>query len=567
MKAFKRILCAVLSAALIFGAAAVPVSAEKAVVPLILVQGFASTPIYSTNDNGTETVYFPDPSKIASMVAELFGSMLKGFVQAGLAGNDWNKVGDAMIPTAQKYLDPIGFNADGTPKNAKVTNKTYSLPMSSYMNSEKQSIFTELGVLYGAQYGESNVYDFGYDWRDSPIDAAKALDAFIAQVKKETGSSKVNLVAISEGACVALSYMSAYDCTNLNNVVFASPAWQGTSIAGSLFTGDIKVNGVAFKNFFKDLNLPTVSGDSALSSLKAVSSTLNTLDFSAMSDTMLTKLGTAVQSALPRIYDEIIRSDFAGMAGIWSLVPTSYYKNAKKYMFPDGMNKKLAAKTDAYYKVQCGAKAIVANAEKKGVKFAIVCGYNRQMAPLNANYPNSDIVIDTKFLSGGAKCAEYGGSLGYSYRQAVADGHKHVSWDWMIDASTAMFPDQVWFIKNMTHVGEFTAASGVAPLELWLLSMQEQATVQTDPQYPQFNVLDAKTKTLVTIPLTDGEMLGDMDNNGVINTNDARIVLAIASGLQKADQKQIFQGDISGDKALTTVDARDVLCMAVGVAY
>ena len=65
--------------------------------------------------------------------------------------------------------------------------------------------------------------------------------------------------------------------------------------------------------------------------------------------------------------------------------------------------------------------------------------------------------------------------------------------DGVIDASTCMFPDTTWFIKNMPHVG-CNRGSAFAEMLQWLFSQDEMPTVFSDARYPQFLQTDAKSQ-------------------------------------------------------------------------
>ena len=174
------------------------------------------------------------------------------------------------------------------------------------------------------------------------------------------------------------------------------------------------------------------------------------------------------------------------------------------------------------------------DAEADGMKFGIVCGYNRQLAPINENLNTSDMVVDTKYASGGATCADYLAAFNdwnATYTQVNKDGHYHVSWDYKVDASTCMFPEQTWFIKNLQHVAYGTyEGDGTCDIVMWLLSMDDQHTVFTDKEnYPQFSLYN--TYKRFTKGINVDTCLGDVDHDYLITTKDARAALKIAAGL------------------------------------
>lgn len=572
MKAFRKVMCIVLAVMLAALAVVIPVSAAKA-VPLVVVKGLAGFPLVKDLGTDDEKQLFPFAEEdIQPMVTNLLTALVKAYIEYGISNDNWDVYCDALIPVINKYIDPIAYNPDGTPKYDNVTEKSYDTSMAAFpvdgetdeerqaQNKEREEIFTVFGVEYAKQYGDQNVYSFGYDWRVSPLDAAEQLDEFIAKVKKETGSAKVNVVAISEGAAVTLAYMDGYNCKNLNNVVFASPAWQGTSLMGWLFTGDIELDIFTMENYLVQLGNGSFVTHFASVLISSIAS------YEGLSHEYFAKFNYILQKMLPRLYSDTIRPLLSGMPGLWSLVPGEYYEAAKAYMFPEGMDADFEAKLDAYYNIQSNAKAVVEAAEEQGVRFGIVCGYNCQIAPVNEYYPTSDTVVDTKYASGGATCAEYLKAFsdwGTDYTQVIKDEHDHVSWDQKVDASTCMFREQVWFIKNLQHVA-YNAAYGTTDIVMWLLSADEQYTVHTDEEnYPQFSLYNTYTRT--TKPCPTKGVLGDVDFSTAVTVADARLALLFALEIETPNDDQVILGDIDEDGKISTDDARSILCMALGI--
>jgi len=569
MKAFKKVLCITLALMLAGLALMAPVAAATD-VPLIVVQGFAAIPLVKNAGTEQELQVFP-PENLATdgNVAKLTTALITGFIEYGANGANWDSFGKRVLPIVKDMLADVAYNTDGTPVNDNVTHETYDEPMSSYTEEEKKAIFTAFGLKYAEQYNEDLVYAFGYDWRQSPIDCADQLNDFISYVKARTGSNKVNVVAISQGSAVTLAYLAQYGGSDINNLVFASPAWQGTSLAGDAFTGNIDIDVYAFENFMVGM-----SDGSATTHIMAVilSSFATSEEFTEEWFLILEK---AIEGMEPRIYSDIIVPMLAGMPGLWSLVPADYYEDAKTFLFPDGVDSDLLAKIDDYNKIQTDAKRIIEEAEKAGMKFAIVCGYNRQIAPINESLNTSDMVVDTKYASGGATCADYltafsdwdFGGKG-AYKQANPDGHYHISWDYKVDASTCMFPEQTWFIKNLQHVAYGTyEGDGTCDIVMWLLSMEKQHTVFTDKEnYPQFSLYN--TYKRFTKGINMDTCLGDVNHDYLITTADARLALKMAAGLKDIpeDEDKRIIIDANEDGEISTDDARFILCWAAGIS-
>lgn len=569
MKAFKKVLCITLALMLAGLALMAPVAAATD-VPLVVVQGFAAVPLVKNAGTEQELQVFP-PENLATegFIANLTTALITGFIEYGANGANWDSFANRVLPIVKDMVADIAYDTDGTPVNDNVTHETYDEPMSSYTEEEKKTIFTAFGLKYAEQYNEDLVYAFGYDWRQSPLDCADQLNNFISYVKARTGSNKVNVVAISQGSAVTLAYLAQYGGSDINNLVFASPAWQGTSLAGDVFTGNIDIDVYAFENFMVGLS----DGSATTHIIAVLLSSLATSE--EFTEEWFLLLEKAIEGMEPRIYSDIIVPMLAGMPGLWCLVPNDYYEAAKTFLFPDGVDEDLEAKIDAYNEIQTNAKEIIEEAEATGMKFGIVCGYNRQIAPINENLNTSDMVVDTKYASGGATCADYltafsdwdYGGKG-SYTQKKPDGHFHISWDYKIDASTCMFPEQTWFIKNLQHVAYGTYEDdGTCDIVMWLLSMDEQHTVFTDKEnYPQFSLYN--TYKRFTKGINVDTYLGDVNHDYLLTTADARLALKMAAGLMdipEDEDKQIII-DANEDGEISTDDARYILCWAAGIS-
>ena len=75
--------------------------------------------------------------------------------------------------------------------------------------------------------------------------------------------------------------------------------------------------------------------------------------------------------------------------------------------------------------------------------------------------------------------------------------------DRVIDASTCLFPEQVWFFREVAHIGTFYESDFNA-FVFWLLEQEEQPTVWTDADHPQFMAAGDAGMTLHPTTAADG---------------------------------------------------------------
>ncbi len=560
MKATKKIVSVILAIALTVVAFVVPVSAAKA-TPLVIVDGIFSTKLYKNFGTEDEAeVFATDDASLEAMIKDIGDAFVKSCVAYGINKKNYDKLADEFFPVVNKYLEPIGFTPAGKPVDSTVGFYQNNKPMSEYTDAEKAelSVFAE---VYADKYGEDNVYNFSYDWRKSPIDSAKELDKYIENLQDELGVKKVNVIAMSMGANVVLAYLNAFGGKSINSLVFASPAWQGTSLAGNVAINNIEIDMFTVENYL--VQLANVSATTHIAAF--VISYIATDE--GLSKEYFGDINKAIAGILPRLYSDTIIPFIAGMPGFWSLVPDDYYEDGKEFLYGDTIKSSYNKKINAYNKIQRNAKSIIEDAMDDGMKFGIVVGYNCQMIPISDEYEQSDTIIDVKYASGGATCSKYLQAFDdwtNIYNQKKRDGHNHVSWDYKIDASTCMFPEQTWFLKNFQHNG-YDPDNGTTDIIMWLLGSSKQRTVFSDREnYPQFSLYNTY-KRKVQPKFTD-RIIGDLDNDGGVSTADARLALKIAAGQKRISKDDVVYGDIDDDGGITTSDAKDLLSMAIGIA-
>ncbi len=586
MKATKKIVgltLAIVMAALVF---IMPVSAaEAASLPFIMVNGFASSTLYknlgeeyeedadgNVVNEGEMPVFSSDEAFLEGMIKDVGGALLSGIIRFGIANKDYDTLADNVFPAVNEYLEDIGYNIDGTPRNATVGVKQLTKPISEYTEEELTEL-TDISEAYIEKFGAENAFNFTYDWREDPVVVAAQLDAFIKEV---AGEGKVNMIAMSMGSAVTLAYINEYSSKQINNLVFASPAWQGTELMGDIMTGNIEIDVFAVENFLVQLANVSATTHIAAFIISFIAS------WDGLSREYFGDIDKALQGILPRAYTDTIIPYLAGMPGFWSLVPYEYYDAAKEFIFDYHgikIDPAFEAKIDYYHEIQGelydytnpeergNAAEIIDEAIEDGMRFYIVGGYNCQMYPINDKYESSDTVIDVKHMTGGATCAKYlqaGDDWGKVPKQVVEDGHRHLSWDSKVDLSTAVFPDQTWLIKNMQHNG-LNSEDGTMDLVLQLLMSDEQLYVYSDKEnYPQFMLYNTYTRT--TRPVAFDALMGDTNDTQVVRTDDALLGLKMSAGVTKTTDHALAVGDIDEDGKLTTDDVIVILQIAAGIA-
>lgn len=437
-------------------------------VPIIFVEGFASTPLVNT-DSG-ESAFPPTSTDIKNTVQAALP-----LVESLLVSGDMDKAEDAVVDMASKIFAPIAMNDDG----------------SSKYNVDVRSLYP---IVDGHKDGDFFV--FYYDWRLDPFDIAAKLNDYIEAVKKATGHDTVSLSGFSMGTAVINTYLVKYGYDDINSVVWSSGALNGVALCGEPFDGDIKLDAASFVDYIDDMMGTNADGE------------FFSLLSHALYDTGI--FSSAVSGATDLLnkfsyetLQKVLVTSFATMPGVWCLVGDAQYESAKAKVFPTSAEKEkfasLIARIDNYhYNVQCKVPEIMKNVQSKIGKMGIVSKYGVHIPAVVTDYDlQSDSVIETQNTSCGATVARFGSTLGDGYTQAVADGHDHVSADNIVDASTCAYPEYTWFVKNCKHPNHIDYIKDLIRYISW---SDHQVNVFENASFPQFSLYDSVSGTVT--PLT-----------------------------------------------------------------
>lgn len=449
-------------------------------VPFILVAGMNVMPLY----DGNSQVWPLTQDRIVSLATDI-SSPLSRLVKS----KDYKAFGEEALPLIYSALSALECDFDGE-SVYNITAPIYNENMSSYPELYGTEDKDEPGIVRAAcdKYGAENVYFYNYDWRLDPLVHADGLRELVETAMNEHNADRVNIACCSMGGTVVMSYLYKYGAENVKNVIMLSTAFQGVEAVGAMLSGELYIDKDALFNRICDL------GKTDITSLF-----YNILTIAA--DTA--GLGTAVENICAdvlnelkdEIYSSVLKKVFGYMPGIIDLTAGADYENAKSFMLDDNINARLISRCDEYiYNVQMNAKSILEKAAENGANVYIVCQYGLQGLPVYSHTAsNTDLLIDVKYASGGAVSADLGEILPEDYVQAADISHDHISADRMIDASTCMFPEYTWFIKNQAHVDYNVGDS--TDFILYLADSDEQITVYNG-MYPQFMYYNSSANSL-----------------------------------------------------------------------
>lgn len=466
----KKVISILLAAVIVFSVC-VPAFANDdkcdcGMTPVVYVIGFGDA-LYKNIDTGNrESLFPPETDVILKSVPDLLAAvccLLVGY-------NDG--FGTFVSKGANIMLEELACNPDGTAKAG-----TGVKPMDPIVDTHQLPAFAPEDGM------DEGYFKFHYDWRISPIDNAKLLDEYISQVKDVTGHDEIVLAAHSQGNTIVMTYIEIYGTDGIEKLVCLSPAYQGLSLVGSLFTKEVNVanKGNDLVEFLKGIMGFKDSQSKLIVSLVSIINSYGIID------AILNALQNTLDSELDKVFDECLIDVFGTMPGLWAFVPAEKYEDAKATMFGDDEKyAEIIEKTDYYYEnVQTKTVELLTEAKENGTDIIIAAGYNISTIPVTCDDAvHGDLLIDTKYMTLGATCAEIADTLGDGYTQAETScGHNHVSPENIIDASTCAFPEYTWFIKGNGH-SDFE--EDYCEFIEWAIRYDGQPTVRTEEKYPQF---------------------------------------------------------------------------------
>ncbi|MBR5411085.1 MAG: hypothetical protein IK104_10490 [Clostridia bacterium] len=598
---------AVLTAILLFAAAAVPaIAAGGKDAPVIVIPDMVEVRYYqnpNTPGDTTREIFSVQSDKMTTTLT----TILMGLSSAA---TDTAK-GSAQIASAiDDIFANIQCDSTGEPVNPKIGIINFNRPVAhnveEYIYDENMQAFVTAAAN---NVSGEEIFYFNYDWRLDPKENGLALKTFIDNVKRDTGKSRVSIVARGYGGVVANAYAhyeTEHAKQSLASFVLLDSLVMGSSLIGAVMSyrlvrtvqdtiddlssfleiGEIYDNikgediGAALARYIGEDPSGLFSGV-----FRNMLGTSNYSDLIAQlilkgtaliiqNEGLFTKIGSGYReillSADEYIYSKGLREYMRNMPGLWAAVPEEYYDTAVSFMFGDEeIDPALKEKMDHGREVMYATELTLNALQTSGVNLNIVAGYNHQMIPITAQInEQSDGYQATRYAGIGAKTGDIDKSL--STQERCTNGnHNHMEPGRAVDASTCFFPENTWFIKNHKH--NIYSAPSVAEFVAWLVFSDTQRSVwqhELYPQYLQESLVDGSLSPYSTYKAGDEQNFsyGDLDFDGVVSASDARLALRYAVGLDKVSSRIVEMiGNVDGKAGITAEDARLILRYAVGL--
>ncbi|MGN0544624.1 MAG: esterase/lipase family protein, partial [Acutalibacteraceae bacterium] len=425
--------------------------------PCIIIPGIGQSKVIEIDQNGKKIRnLWPFDADMAALIKRVAAPAARMMLLRRDCG-----FSSALESAVRGLLEPLSCNADSSRKvSAQVV--SYPYPVSKCSADDKRYIYKMVPLNELADsIGEDKLYFFAYDIFGRAEENARLLREFIALVKEQTASEKVNLIPVSMGATVAELYLDLYggDC-DVSRVVGVVPAYNGSDIVSDFMSGNVRTDNCS------DLLEMLLSRKEA------------------------EKIGRIFAKMPAKVADAAVRKLIRGAAetvivncsSMWGLIPSDKYSALRDKYLVNSEHDELRAATDLHWRVRKNLKGLVEREQARSVEFYNICGCGKRLIPISASSDiTSDTIVPTYSASMGAHCAAPGKTL-HDRRNSPKD---FLSPRGDINASSAAAPDRTWFFYGMEHE---QAAENRALLSLVkiIITSEEPIDVFTLPDYPQF---------------------------------------------------------------------------------
>ena len=496
-KTFKRVIAFMVCAAMLAGVGAAGVNASTLETdcrgrcehsPVIVLPGINHSPTYLYDENDEPVMYNGShigstllilneealsTGAIAKAILTVLGSI---FLQTNL-GVD--KVAYDLVSDIFKYqrCDEEGNHVE----NLKTKRWNYSLEHMSDEDLDWTYRMVPMQALVD-EIGEDHVYFFTFNLVGDPMDSADDLAEYIEMVKEQTGHDKVSLLPVSLGGTILTAYLEKYGHGELDQIVNAVACLDGTDIVADFYAREWRLEDeYLYHEFFEKIMIES-EGKPTLGYL--INALLHIVPRSAI-DGLLT-------GAMSAILDTLMLN----CPQFWAMLPSYRYEALAERYLSD--KPELRARTDSFQQARLNLKQNILDAVADGVRVNSIAGANLDLGEemytyfnivASAEKVNSDGIVNLTSTTLGA--------TGAAGQQTLADvdyekntycdnpDHNHVSPDNMVDASTAILPENTWIFLDQHHeVGYNDVVLNLAKA----IFLGEVTDVHSDPEnYPQFN--------------------------------------------------------------------------------
>lgn len=468
------------------------------IAPTIIIPGISQSISYLADENGNPAVnangeelsgglLIIDSAELPGVLANtVAGPLVTSLIMQADMG-----LSDAVYSTVTQLFSIQASGKDGKAKENLQT-ITYEYPISEMSQDDRdyfyrmipmKSVVDEIG-------GEDNLYFFTFPLISDPFISAAKLDKYIQMVKEQTGKDKVNIVTISLGGTILTAYLEMKREANqgksvyyedINKVLNVVSCLDGTDVMGDFYLRNFNIEDQFFFQEFLPMVMKEMNGYATLGHLINVALKIFPR--------------SVIESILTAAVDGILDTLMLNCPQFWAMIPKDRYDAViEKYSFikNDPEYSRLYATVEHFQRARLNLKDNLLKLNQEGALVHNVCGYDLDYSSQDYCFfaamkssltTNSDAIIDIDSTSLGATYVKAGDVLSEEY--ISTHDAKYISPEGSIDASTCLFPDNVWFFHGQHH--EVGRNDVVIKLIAKLASNQINSTADMPDKFPQFN--------------------------------------------------------------------------------
>lgn len=463
-------------------------------VPVIILPGISQSISYLANEDGTPALnkdgkelkgglLIIDESTIYNTI---LSKLLVPLTQTLIFQKDMGFT-DAVYDTICEAFSIQASDLHGNPVNNLQT-ITYEYPVSEMSPEDKDKFYRAIPMQPVTDLiGEDYLYVFAFPLISKPMDNAENLHEFIQLVKAQKGVDKVTIVSISLGGTILTAYLDLdhVDGSDIHQIINVVSVLQGSDLMADFYAREFNLADEFVFSDYIPMVLEETSGSAALGYIINIAIRILPRD--------------VFEKTLTRAVDGILDTLLVNCPQFWTLVSADRYEAvADKHLSGEGYEE-LRGIMDRFHTAQLNLKDNLLALNAKGVRVNNICGYDLDYSSYDYNFfaimkssgtTSSDGILNIDSTSLGASYAPAGTALPEDYTPKAPG---YISPDGNIDASSCLFPDNVWFFQGQHH--EVGRNDVVIKLCGQLISGDIKSVADKADAFPQFNG-NRNTKTL-----------------------------------------------------------------------
>lgn len=433
--------------------------------PVVFIAG-SSVPICDSEGNKISTGFdvLGDEDNGNYSKEEIIGTVMKillPFFMEGLPEDKWDKYGEAVYEELAPIWDETQLDCNG---NAK-----YGTGVSAKEIAYWDNVAATQNKGADGTFGVRD-YDFRYDWRLSPYELADRLHLYIEAIRKTTGCAQVALVGRCLGGNIIVAYLEKYGSYGyVKKILLDQVLVNGSATINDSFSGKIDFSDKHAQVYLAQTEYFGKNG--AGFDISGVNDLF--VEIAQRSYDLLTQLGVTgtvlgdVKALYDRLYTALMPSMLLAMGigtwlGYWTTLYPKDVDAAVDLMFGEEGSARRTEYAGLISKIEYLKEHLIGVrpqlfekfAYEYGVEIGSLVSYGLANAPIVEHHDElGDAVVGVADASLGATTAGLFTTLSQTYideRTALGYGD-YISPDGKIDASTCMFPETTWFIKNKHH--------------------------------------------------------------------------------------------------------------------